>query len=112
MHILLDTDVGNLGVYSNSRREYPAWNGYGTGIKTSKNEQGDGGIFRRWCCADEGDVPRSLNFAALKKLPVVYVCENNLLRDKLAPACTAGRTTILYRWAEITECRASRIDEE
>ncbi|MGE5613974.1 MAG: thiamine pyrophosphate-dependent dehydrogenase E1 component subunit alpha [Bacillota bacterium] len=76
MH-LVDPDVGILGSSAIVGGNIPLGTGVALASKLLRNDRvtvvffGDG-------AADEGTFHESLNFASLKKLPVVYVCENNL----------------------------------
>ena len=59
--------------------------------------------------AGEGVFYESLNFASLKKLPVIFVCENNLYSTHLPiSACLAN--TDIYKKAEIFKMPGVRID--
>jgi len=77
MHVI-DTENGNLGSSSIVGGNIPIGVGAALAIKLRKEDRisvavfGDGG-------ADEGVFWESINFAALKKLPVMFVCENNML---------------------------------
>jgi TPP-dependent pyruvate/acetoin dehydrogenase alpha subunit len=75
MH-LIDLDVGFLGATPIVGGTVPlavgaAW------AATLKKEKRVSVIFLGDGCFEEGVVHESLNFAALHKLPVVFVCENN-----------------------------------
>lgn len=75
MH-LVDTSVGHMGSSSIVGGGIPIGTGLALSIKMKESRQvsvvffGDG-------AADEGVVYESFNFAMLKKLPVIYVLENN-----------------------------------
>jgi acetoin:2,6-dichlorophenolindophenol oxidoreductase subunit alpha len=75
MH-LVDTSVGHMGSSSIVGGCIPIGTGLALSIKMKESRQvsvvffGDG-------AADEGVVYESFNFAMLKKLPVIYVLENN-----------------------------------
>ncbi|UCD90398.1 MAG: thiamine pyrophosphate-dependent dehydrogenase E1 component subunit alpha [Desulfobacterales bacterium] len=75
MHIV-DTSVGHMGSSSIVGGGIPIGTGLALSIKMTKTKQvsvvffGDG-------AADEGVLYESFNFAMLKKLPVIYVLENN-----------------------------------
>lgn len=58
---------------------------------------------------NEGVFYESLNFAALKKLPVIFVCENNLYSTHLPiSACLAD--TDIYKKAEVFKMPGGRVD--
>ena len=75
MH-LVDVSVGHLGSSSIVGGGIPIGTGLGLSIMMKKSKQvsciflGDG-------AADEGVLYESINFAMLKKLPVIYILENN-----------------------------------
>lgn len=75
MH-LVDPEVGILGTSSIVGGITPLAVGTALASAMQKNGRisvafvGDGGV-------DEGSFQESLNFASLKKLPVIFVCENN-----------------------------------
>lgn len=75
MH-LVDTSVGHMGSSSIVGGGIPLGTGLGLSIQMKNTDQvsvvflGDG-------AADEGVLYESLNFAMLKKLPVIYILENN-----------------------------------
>ena len=75
MHVV-DVSVGHFGSSSIVGGGIPIGTGLGLAIKMQANNRvsvvffGDG-------AADEGVLYESINFAMLKKLPVVYVLENN-----------------------------------
>ena len=76
MH-LIDLDVNFMGSSAVVGNSIPVGVGLGLSISLKKTNQisiiflGDGAI-------EEGVFYESVNFAALKKLPVLFVCENNL----------------------------------
>jgi pyruvate dehydrogenase E1 component alpha subunit len=59
--------------------------------------------------AQEGVFYESLNFASLKKLPVIFVCENNLYCTHLSVTDTLADTNI-YKKAEAFAMSGIRID--
>lgn len=75
MH-LIDTSVGLLGSTSIVGGGVPIATGLALAINMRNTSQvsvvffGDGAV-------DEGALYESINFAVLKKLPVIYMCENN-----------------------------------
>lgn len=76
MH-LVDLDAGFMGSTAIVGGTIPVGVGLGLSIKLKKLDQvsavffGDGAV-------EEGVFYESVNFAALKKLPVLFICENNL----------------------------------
>lgn len=75
MH-LIDTSAGMMGTSAVVGTTIPHAVGYAYAVKLQRRDAivaaffGDGG-------ADEGVFYESLNFAALKKLPLLFICENN-----------------------------------
>lgn len=75
MHII-DLDAGVMGTSAVVGTQLPVVTGYGLAMQMAGKGQvvacffGDG-------ATEEGCFYESLNFAALKKLPVLYICENN-----------------------------------
>ena len=75
MH-LIDTKSGVMGTSAIVGTAIPVSMGYAFGLKYRSKDSavvsffGDGAV-------DEGAFHESLNFAALKKLPVLFLCENN-----------------------------------
>lgn len=76
MH-LIDVEKGMMGTSAIVATTIPLSAGYAYGLKYKNSSSivvsffGDGAV-------DEGAFHESLNFAALKKLPVLFICENNL----------------------------------
>jgi acetoin:2,6-dichlorophenolindophenol oxidoreductase subunit alpha len=64
---------------------------------------GDGAI-------EEGVFHEALNFAALYKLPVLFVCENNLYASHLPLVARQPRTRDLYKYAEPYQVAALQVD--
>ncbi len=75
MH-LIDIDAGVMGMSAIVGTGIPNATGYALGMQYQKKRNivvnffGDG-------ATEEGAFHESLNFAALKKLPIIYICENN-----------------------------------
>lgn len=75
MH-LVDTNVGMMGTSAIVSTSIPHGAGYALALKNKKSSNvvvcffGDGAM-------EEGVFYETLNFAALKKLPILFVCENN-----------------------------------
>ncbi|MDP2943885.1 MAG: thiamine pyrophosphate-dependent dehydrogenase E1 component subunit alpha [Candidatus Omnitrophota bacterium] len=76
MH-LIDVQKGVMGTSAVVATTIPLSVGYAYSLKYKKSDSvvvsffGDGAV-------DEGAFHESMNFAALKRLPVLFVCENNL----------------------------------
>ncbi len=75
MH-LIDTRVGHLGSSSIVGGGIPIGTGLGMSLKM-KAKKGVSVVFFGDGAADEGVLYESINFAMLKKLPVIYILENN-----------------------------------
>jgi pyruvate dehydrogenase E1 component alpha subunit len=75
MH-LVDTSVGHLGSSSIVGGGIPIGTGLGLSIQMKKTN-GVSVVFFGDGASDEGTLYESINFAMLKKLPVVYILENN-----------------------------------
>lgn len=75
MH-LIDTAVGMMGTSAIVATTIPQAVGYALSVKMRRQDKvvvvffGDG-------ATDEGVFHESMNFASLKKLPILFVCENN-----------------------------------
>jgi pyruvate dehydrogenase E1 component alpha subunit len=76
MH-LIDLDVNYLGSTPIVAGVIPVATGVAFGIQM-KGEDRIAIVFLGDAAAEEGVFSESLNYAALKQLPVLYVCENNL----------------------------------
>jgi TPP-dependent pyruvate/acetoin dehydrogenase alpha subunit len=88
MH-LIDAAAGMMGTSAVVGTTIPQAAGYAFALKSAKSDRvvvcffGDG-------ATEEGVFHETMNFAALKKLPVLFVCENNLyaihshIRDRLS----------------------------
>jgi len=107
MH-LVDPDVGILGSSAIVGGSIPLGTGTALASKLLKNDRvsavffGDG-------AADEGTFHESLNFASLKKLPVVYICENNFYAiNSHQSARQAGGS--ICKWAQSYGMPAYQID--
>lgn len=88
MH-LIDVDAGMMGCSAIAGTTIPQAIGYAYALKLQKSDRvvacffGDG-------AAEEGAYHESLNFASLKRLPILFICENNYyaihsrIEDRLA----------------------------
>ncbi|HEX2985197.1 MAG TPA: thiamine pyrophosphate-dependent dehydrogenase E1 component subunit alpha [Caproiciproducens sp.] len=97
MH-LIDTDVGVMGSTAIVGGDIPL----GTGAALASMLQGNDrvtAVFFGDGAVDEGTFHESLNFASLKKLPVIYVCENNHYAISSHESQRHSGDGI-YRWAQ------------
>lgn len=107
MH-LVDPDVGILGSSAIVGGNIPLGTGTALASKLLMNDRvtvvffGDGAV-------DEGTFHESLNFASLKKLPVVYVCENNFYAINSHQLSRQVGDNI-YKWAQNYGMPGLRID--
>lgn len=76
MH-LIDESVGFMGSTSIVGGTIPVGTGLGLSIKLNKTDQVSC-VFLGDAATEEGVFYESVNFAIIKKLPVLYICENNL----------------------------------
>jgi len=76
MH-LIDLKVNFMGSSAIVGNSIPIGVGLGFSIKLKKNNKQLSLIFFGDAAVEEGVFYESLNFAILKKLPVIFVCENN-----------------------------------
>lgn len=104
MH-LIDKSAGFMGSTSIVGGTIPVAVGLGLSIKLHKSDQiscvffGDGAV-------EEGVFYESVNFAVLKKLPVLFICENNLysVYSHLKVRQPQGRK--IYKMVEAMGCPA------
>lgn len=107
MH-LLAPEVGILGSTAIVGGSIPL----GTGTALASKLSGDGkvsAVFFGDGAVDEGTFHESLNFAALKKLPVIYICENNAYAINSHLRARHPKDNI-YRWAESYDIPSFQID--
>jgi pyruvate dehydrogenase E1 component alpha subunit len=76
MH-LIDTSVGFMGSTAIVANSIPVGVGLGLSIKLHGTEQ-ISCIFLGDAAVEEGAFHESVNFAVVRKLPVLFICENNL----------------------------------
>lgn len=104
MH-LIDTDAGVMGMSAVVGTTIPLAAGYAYALKLRGKDSvvasffGDGAV-------DEGVFHESMNFAALKKVPIIFICENNFYsihshqRDRQAVCNIAERARVYGMLAE------------
>lgn len=107
MH-LVDPEVGILGSSAIVGGDIPLATGTALASKLQRNDRvtaaffGDGAV-------DEGTFHESLNFASLKKLPIIYICENNHYAiNSNESQRHAGEG--IYRWAQGYDMPSYQID--
>lgn len=107
MH-LIDFEAGMAGTSALVAGSVPIATGAALAAKMQRAERAIA-VFFGEAATEEGVVSECLNFAALKRLPIVFFCENNFysVQSPLA-ARQAGRE--LHRWAEAHAMRAVRVD--
>lgn len=66
-------------------------------------------VFFGEAATEEGALAETLNFAALRKLPLVFLCENNFYSVQ-SPLAARQAPRDLRRWAEGHALRAERVD--
>ena len=66
-------------------------------------------VFFGEAATEEGVCAESLNFAALKQLPIVFFCENNFYSVQ-SPLAARQPSRELFRWAEAHGLPAVRAD--
>jgi TPP-dependent pyruvate/acetoin dehydrogenase alpha subunit len=107
MH-LIDTDAGVMGTSAVVGTTIANAAGYAYALKTKRSDAvvvsffGDG-------ASEEGVFAETLNFASLKSLPVLFVCENNGYAIHTSQAKRQGRPDIAAR-AEAYGIPADRLD--
>jgi TPP-dependent pyruvate/acetoin dehydrogenase alpha subunit len=97
MH-LVDIKSGILGASAVVGTTIPVATGYALAMKNDAKKTGHQRIVVAMFgdgCTEEGCFYESLNFAALRKLPIIFICENNRL---------AIHTPIERRWATDKLC--------
>jgi TPP-dependent pyruvate/acetoin dehydrogenase alpha subunit len=108
MH-LIDISAGVMGASAVVGTTIPHAVGYAMAIKARRGDQvvvcflGDG-------ATEEGVFSESLNFAAIKQLPVLFVCENNSYAIHSTLPIRQGKTEICHR-VRSHGISAERIDD-
>lgn len=108
MH-LIDTAKGVMGTSAIVGTTIPLSVGYAYALKYKKSDSivvsffGDGAV-------DEGAFHESLNFAALKRLPILFICENNFYAIHSHHLSRRHSDNICER-AQTYGIRAERIDD-
>jgi len=107
MH-LVDTSVGVLGTSSIVAGCIPIATGAALGTVLKKNNHVSIAFFGD-AAVEEGVIYESINFAMLKKLPVIYVCENNFY-SVFSPLSKRQAKDDIYRRFEGLSIPGYRVD--
>ncbi|MEP9411274.1 MAG: thiamine pyrophosphate-dependent dehydrogenase E1 component subunit alpha [Candidatus Brocadia sp.] len=108
MH-LIDTAKGVMGTSAIVGTTIPLSVGYAYALKYKKSNSivvsffGDGAV-------DEGAFHESMNFAALKRLPILFICENNFYAIH-SHHLSRRHSDNIYERAQTYGMRAERIDD-
>lgn len=107
MH-LIDPEAGVLGSTAIVGGSIPIGTGVALAAKL-QNKSNVTAIFFGDGAVDEGTFHESLNFAAIKKLPAIYVCENNSYAIN-SHELVRHSSSKIYKWAEGYGIPAYQID--
>jgi len=107
MH-LIDFSVGMAGTSAIVAGSVPLATGAALAAKMQRADRVIA-VFFGEAATEEGVVSECLNFAALKKLPIVFFCENNFYSVQ-SPMAPRQAPRALDRWAEAHAMPAVRID--
>lgn len=107
MH-LIDFKVGMAGTSAIVAGSVPIAAGAALAAKMQKSDRVIA-VFFGEAATEEGAVSETLNFAALKKLPIVFFCENNFYSVQ-SPLSERQPARDVARWAEAHAMPAVRID--
>ena len=108
MH-LIDKKVGMAGTSAIVGGAVPI--ATGAGLATQMQKLGRVcAVFFGEAAAEEGVTSESLNFAAVKRLPVIYFCENNFysVQSPIGPRQHPAR--VLWKWAASYGLHGARVD--
>ncbi len=107
MHIV-DFKVGMAGTSAIVAGSVPIATGASLAAKMQGADRSIG-VFFGEAATEEGVVSESLNFAALRKLPIVFFCENNFYSVQ-SPLSERQPERDIARWAESHAMPAVRVD--
>ena len=107
MH-LVDKDVGMMGTSAIVAGCIPIATGMALASKMKKIDQVTVGFFGD-AATEEGATWEGINFAALKKLPIVYVCENNFF-SVFTPIAKRQPPVDIYKKAESFGLKSCVVD--
>jgi len=107
MH-LIDKSVGMAGTSAIVAGAIPI----ATGAALAAQIKGEGRVVVVFCgdaATEEGSMSESLNFAALKQLPIIFFCENNFYSVQ-SPLWTRQPARDIAKWAEGYGMPSARVD--
>jgi TPP-dependent pyruvate/acetoin dehydrogenase alpha subunit len=107
MH-LIDFSVGMAGTSALVGGSLPIATGAALAAKMQGSDRVTA-VFFGEAATEEGVLSECLNFAALKKLPILFFCENNFYSVQ-SPLAARQPARELHRWAEAHAMRAVRVD--
>jgi pyruvate dehydrogenase E1 component alpha subunit len=107
MH-LIDFNVGMAGTSAIVAGSVPIATGAALAAKLQRTDRVVA-VFFGEAATEEGVVSESLNFAALKRLPIVFFCENNFYSVQ-SPLSERQPDRDLTRWAQAHALPATRVD--
>ncbi len=107
MH-LIDFSVGMAGTSAIVAGSVPIATGAALAAKMQRADRVIA-VFFGEAATEQGVVSESLNFAALKQLPIVFFCENNFYSVQ-SPLATRQPERDLHEWAASHAMRATRVD--
>ena len=107
MH-LIDFDVGMAGTSAIVAGSVPLATGAALAAKMQRADRVIA-VFFGEAATEEGVVSECLNFAALKKLPIVFFCENNFYSVQ-SPMAPRQAPRELDRWAAAHALPSQRVD--
>lgn len=108
MH-LIDIERGVMGTSAIVGTTIPISVGYAYGLKCRQSDSavvsffGDGAV-------DEGVFHESMNFAALKRLPILFVCENNFYAIH-SHHLSRHKSDSIWKWAKSYGMHSERIED-
>src|SRR5688572_25782466 len=108
MH-LIDKGVGMAGTSAIVGGAVPIAVGAGLAARM-KGENRVVVVFLGDATTEEGVCSESLNFAALKQVPVIFLCENNFYSVQSPLATRQPPTRVIHKWAASHEVPSTEID--
>ena len=108
MH-LIDKGVGMAGTSAIVGGAVPIAVGAGLAARM-KGENRVVVVFLGDATTEEGVCSESLNFAALKQVPVIFFCENNFYSVQSPLATRQPPTRVIHKWADSHEVPSTEVD--